>query len=580
MYLIRTLSHVLLLLTFLFKLTAHSQCDFDSLRFYQEKGNFEKALYIIDKCKNQEDVSASERSNAFYLEGNIYRQKGNYVQAVNSYESGLEIAVKNDLYKLEAGILNSLGGLYVETESFEKGLKYINQSLDIYKSRFPDLKSDICLILTNIGNIHIFLEDYEQALYYLNEADLLNSKVGNEYYGSLIYSGIGLCELKLNNTEKAIFYLQTGLESSRKSGDKQSEIAVLANLGNAYVTQENYVLADSLLSEALSQARFLNDKYLIKEVLSVLISLSEKKQDFTRAYNYQKEYVEIKDTLFQQDLNNKLTSAELNYENIKKEKRILELNVKNQRQGFYLVLGLIALAIVVLLFVLSVQRTKLKNTREIAELQSKMFRLQIKPHFIFNVLSSIQSYMSINEGKKAAVYLSKFARLMRNVLEQSQSEFNTIAHEVSILKHYLDLQQLRFEKGFEYNFSISKEIDPEIILIPPLLLQPLIENAVEHGFNDMIENALLEIDFKLIDGALWVDIKDNGRGMDSREYDQKNDSELIKRESLSMKIISEQLRHYSGQFKEEYQLLATDLRSQGKTGTLIQVKVPFKKQIA
>jgi LytS/YehU family sensor histidine kinase len=188
--------------------------------------------------------------------------------------------------------------------------------------------------------------------------------------------------------------------------------------------------------------------------------------------------------------------------------------------------------------------------------------------------------MSNNDGKKAAVFLSKFARLMRNVLEQSQIEFNSITHETNILSYYLELQQLRFEDGFDFDFDIDERIDPDIYLIPPLILQPVLENAIEHGFKDASQKGKIDIIFRLNNSDLYIEIIDNGIGINSIKKDVASSNSLVKTESLSMKIISEQLEFYSKRLKNTYFIKHEDLSKFGKTGTKVTIKMPYQTQKA
>lgn len=563
------------------------QLAIDQAAKFQETNQLDSAIVVLKKAINsvgKNSVGLDQKKAMIYFQlGNLYRQKASYSAAVDMFEKGLSIAVKNSMYLMEARILNSLGGLYTETENYEKGLSNCNMALAIYQNKFSDRTKDICLLYANIGNIQIALENFDAALSNLNNALELNKKIKNDYYFSLIYSGIGLSHLEKKEFELAMQNLRLGVESSQKSGNIPSEIANLANIGTVYLEQKKYDEADSILILAQEKAIEVNDKFLIKEVLSVLIKLHKSTGNYKKAFNYQEQLIAAKDSLFTNDLKNKLAVLDLNYENVKKEKEILSLKVQNQQQSYRLnqnklliVIGLVVFLVFVLIFTIIVQRNKLRTTHKIAELQNKMFRSQIRPHFIFNVLSSIQTYISNNDSKKAVVFLSKFARLMRNVLEQSQIEFNSITHEVSILSYYLELQQLRFEKGFDFEFNIDEAIDSDVFLIPPLILQPIIENSVEHGINSTSEGGRIEIVFRMEDQDLFVEIIDNGAGIESIKKKNNEMKSLLKTESLSLKLIGQQLQYYNKRMKRDFFLTYEDLSASGSTGTKVTIKMPYQ----
>lgn len=575
------------------KTSANTEKRLQEVVRLQQSGLLDSAIYVLNKELNSLNRRSKSKAididkvHLYYALGNVHLQKGIYSKAVESYEKGLSLAVKRSMTSMEAKILNSLGSVYVETENYRKGGNYVKDALKIYEDHFPERQDEICLLLTNVGNIQLELKEYDAAFGNLKRALQINEKIKNECRYPLIYSGLGQCHLKKKEFNNAIQSFDLGLKSSKNCGNLPAEIANMANLSDVFIELGDYDIADSILVEAYAKITNNKDKYLLKELLSSLIDLHDRQGNFDIAYNYQKELIVIKDSLFTEDLNNKLAILDLNYENVKKEKKILSLKVLNQRQSYQLnrnrllfIIGLIVVLLLGLGLIVLTQRNKLRNTRKIAELQNKMFRSQMRPHFIFNVLSSIQTYMSNNDGKKAAVFLSKFARLMRNVLEQSKIDFNSMSHEINILSYYLELQQLRFEDGFDFNFDIDDRIDPDIYLIPPLILQPILENAIEHGFQDTSKRGNIDIVFRLNASDLFIEITDNGIGIDSIQQKEASSNSLVKTESLSMKIISEQLEFYDRRLKNEYFMKHEDLSQFGKTGTKVTIKMPYKIQKA
>lgn len=565
----------------------------DSMQYELELqlGHAYRDQSIMDSAERiYKRLAGSDKNNIDHIQiealihlGNIYRQRSDYSNAVTQYESAINKAIQGNHYRLEAMALNSLGGLYTETENFELGTKFCEEALEIYKVHFPEKKKDICLFMANIGNIQIALGDYDRALRFLKNAKEYNEPDENIYYNSLIYSGLGLCYLKLKDHRNALIYLNKGVKSSIDAKNVPSEIANLANLGNAYLDIKDYEQSEEALNLAYIKAIELKDKYLIKEVLSVYIPLKEAKGEYKSAFEFQKKYTELKDSLYSDDLNMQLANAQLNYDFFKKEKEILELKVKNQEQEsalnksrMWVIIGLFLLISFVALFIIFNQRNKLKSSKRIHELENKMFRLQIKPHFIFNVMSSIQNYMNKNEGKKAAVYLSKFARLIRNVLEETKKEFVTIEQELQMLQYYLDLQQLRFDPGFTYAFEIDEEIDPEVMKIPPMLIQPIVENAIEHGISGQFQEGHIVISFNVINSGIEVHVRDNGKGM---EKGAELRSSYIEKESFSLKILEEQLRFYSATYKQSFSItqISNSDKSAGPTGTEVIIQMPLQE---
>ena len=154
------------------------------------------------------------------------------------------------------------------------------------------------------------------------------------------------------------------------------------------------------------------------------------------------------------------------------------------------------------------QQEKMKN--EIRDLERSALQAQMNPHFIFNCLNSIQRFIQDNEKDKAMDYLAKFARLVRQSLTASTESKILLDQEISMLDNYLALEKLRFKNRFDYSIDIADNIDPLMIRIPPLLIQPYVENAVVHGMKNKDSGGLISVSFKIEEENLYVSVKDNG----------------------------------------------------------------------
>jgi len=142
----------------------------------------------------------------------------------------------------------------------------------------------------------------------------------------------------------------------------------------------------------------------------------------------------------------------------------------------------------------------------------KAIKSQMNPHFFYNALNTIQSYILSNDKKQAVNYLSKFSNLTRTILEMSEKETISIAEEVKTLGLYLDIEKARFEEDFEYQILVDKKIDAENIKIPTMLLQPYVENVVKHGLLHKQGKKLVTIHFQKIDKHIRISVDDNGIG--------------------------------------------------------------------
>lgn len=180
--------------------------------------------------------------------------------------------------------------------------------------------------------------------------------------------------------------------------------------------------------------------------------------------------------------------------------------------------GLSALAISLMFW--SVYRYRMSNLKhelslqqQISDLEKSALQAQMNPHFIFNTLNSIQSYILQNQPTKAVTYLSRFAKLVRHSLDASIHGKVTLEDEVAMLDNYLALEQERFNHRFAYSITISEEIADEFMEIPSMLIQPFVENAVLHGMAGKKADGKIDLVFDKIDeGGILVKVKDNGGG--------------------------------------------------------------------
>ena len=191
--------------------------------------------------------------------------------------------------------------------------------------------------------------------------------------------------------------------------------------------------------------------------------------------------------------------------------------------GLHVFLLLLLIGIFIYSRINRVKRTERERGRinqEMHELEMKALRSQMNPHFLFNAINSIQNFVIKNDSKSAQKYLTKFARLIRLVLENSKSEFIPLRQEIDTVSLYIDLEALRASHQFEYIFHIDENINTDLIKIQPLLLQPYVENAIMHGLRPLRgRKGLLEITIKRQNDMLVCEIRDNGIG---REKARKN----------------------------------------------------------
>ena len=224
-----------------------------------------------------------------------------------------------------------------------------------------------------------------------------------------------------------------------------------------------------------------------------------------------------------------------------------------------------------------VEKRMLEIEKQMFDLEQKALRLQMNPHFIFNSLNSIQSYILTNDPENAVTYLGKFSQLMRLILSNSANKYIPVKEELKAIRYYLDLEKLRFENKFDYNITIDKKIDEDFVEVPPMIIQPYIENAIIHGLLHKPNKGQIDIDFKLNKDLIICTIKDNGVGRDKAMEIDKTSG--IKRKSKGMLITKARLEILNRQSKDEFSVKIFDLKDENENaiGTKVKLKIQYKE---
>ena len=215
--------------------------------------------------------------------------------------------------------------------------------------------------------------------------------------------------------------------------------------------------------------------------------------------------------------------------------------------------------------------------KQIFELEQKSLRLQMNPHFLFNSLNSIQSFVIENDTDKAIYYLSRFSQLMRLILNNSQQTFIVLQEELKVIKIYLDLERLRYDNIFNYTITIDADIEEEFIAIPPMIIQPYLENAIIHGLINRKRDGELKIELKLLDNYILCIIQDNGIGREAALKIREQSG--INHKSSGMLITQERLDIINKKGKDQLSVNIIDLKSDDgiAKGTRIELMILYKE---
>jgi sensor histidine kinase YesM len=213
--------------------------------------------------------------------------------------------------------------------------------------------------------------------------------------------------------------------------------------------------------------------------------------------------------------------------------------------------------------------------QKLSQTEIAALRAQMNPHFIFNCLNSIQYFTARNEADKASDYLAKFSRLIRLVLENSRSDKVTLDNELETLRLYIEMEAMRFRDKFGYQINVNPDIDTEAVQIPPLLIQPFVENAIWHGLMHKEDKGSITIDVTMVGTTIQVVIADDGVGR-QKAAEIKSKS-ATKNKSFGMKVTAERIELINQMYNINTQVSIEDLQDQNHqpAGTKVIINIPI-----
>jgi sensor histidine kinase YesM len=270
-------------------------------------------------------------------------------------------------------------------------------------------------------------------------------------------------------------------------------------------------------------------------------------------------------------------------ERIEKENILLlqenKLKEAGIRQSRYVIVLLIILAVFIIISGwIILRQSRMKNLHEKVMLEQKLLRAQMNPHFIFNSLASIQNFIIKQDDMNASIYLSHFSDLVRNILEHSAYENIPLEKEINTINNYLELQKLRFRDKFAYTISIDDQVDTGVLEVPPMLVQPFIENAIEHGIRHKNSTGLVTVEIKQEKGNLVIIIEDDGVGREKAK--EIESSKYKEHQSMATQITRERLASLNRKLKNKVIFEIIDLKDQSGNGlgTRVNFTLPCSNQ--
>jgi tetratricopeptide (TPR) repeat protein len=531
-----------------------------------------------------------ELPQVFVALGSIYVNQGNYSAAIELYYKALQLFEKNKSYEGMGYAQINIAQIYHLQDNYVAAIKFLTSAYENYEKGSAIMGMMDCIDKLFVA--YIFLDKNNEAIEIVEKGINLIEKspidsMSVEQEMLYLYKARLHCRKKEFKT--GIEYYKKTIALSEINGSLGFISSRKLDLARAYFDIKDYENAALVGQAALAIAKERHEKEVEYVVSGFLGEVYELTGDYKLAYALQKSFIEIRDSIQKDEVERLVIEKQFQYDYEKREilsaaanqKEISEIKLiaaqKNSRKNVLLISMclVVCFLIIAAYFMYKFQRQKNTIAHQNANLlKQKLLISQMNPHFIFNALNAIQNFILKKDPLTASGYLANFSELVRMILDFSRKDFIDLQSELKFLKNYLDLQQLRANNNFEYRFEFDESVDPDLIAVPPMLSQPFIENAIEHGGFDAQNKGLIIIRFKINGDDLTCEIEDNGIGMEN-SLGAKN-KKTSTHESLALKITEERIETlYQSNQKKGVQIIDKKYLSLAESGVLISFTIPL-----
>lgn len=541
---------------------------------YYNTGDYNKAITYFTKAQNiykTVDDNKNEEYTLRHLAESYEKlnQKGKASGYYEQVEQKTNSSSRKTDYRVKNSRIKGKDGKAEEAISDLESELLNNRQLD------PQQKIDIYL---ELGNLYLAEKKQDKGVDNINKALEISGKVANDTILSnslnsawQIYEGNNLSELNYTTQKLA-------LDSAVFSNNVTVQNSANYNIGLSLL-DKNAEKAVPYFEQSFKLTKDQKNKTDHIKAVERLSEAYERSGEYKKALAKYKEYVGLVDSLKESEIEGKLQNELLSNKYEVQESRIKELLLKQiekekaiQSQRYTilgLIIGISAFLILTYFLVKNIRQKQRANT--IIKLAS--LRSQMNPHFIFNSLNSVNGFISNNEERKANRYISDFSKLMRTVLNNSNNPTITLADEIKSLEIYMSLEHSRFADKFDYEIIIDQNLNTEDIEVPPMLIQPYVENAVWHGLRYKDTKGFLSLSIAQKDGKLRVTVNDNGIGRAKSQKLKTAHQQDYK--STGIANTKERIRLLNKLHNEHFSVAITDIKK-GDTiqGTKVELEMP------
>ncbi len=505
------------------------------------KGDNEKAIKYFKKTLeiNYSRNDSSAISNMMENIGMIYQYISVYDSAMTYYVNSIRIRERLNHKRLFNSYCD-MATLYEEMGDTVNQRKYLLQAREIIQNYTQPIYDNMAIWHNSWGDYLNLIGEKDSLEYHYSKTYEYSEAIGWKMGMATAAGNLAEVYSDRRDYQRSLTEHFRALQLSKEMDYVFGIIEEYNYIAGLYRTMRNNGMSRIYADSALQQSRIHGYSGLELAALNELYLNSKELNDFRSALEFHLEYTQLNDSIYAVERQNRIAELETQYETEKKDHQIHLLAAENQIKTQQMQLGMVVLALLIMgSFATYIYFFMQKRNAKFVELalQHRLSRAQLNPHFLSNALSSIQRYIYDQKTDTAIQYLGKFSSLNRSVLEHTMVESISLDQEIEMLNNYLEFEQIRLGNKFDFQILTDGELETEMIYIPPLFIQPFVENAVKHGMQEAVEKGVITIQFTDQQNIIKVEISDNGKGINP----DANHNEDTGKVSRSLQIIKKRI---------------------------------------
>lgn len=530
---------------------------------------FQKSLFLHQALNDHEGVA-----NQYENMGISYKDAARYEDAIRCQLQSLKIRQENGLKKKIAANLRNISVLYSRLKNPVKQEEYIRQALAVLQEDSAAKPTEYPCVYNEMALVFVNKEQPDSALVFYKMSYDYSKKIGWQTGISIALQNIGGIYANLNKYTKAQQYYREALTIAEKSNAPGDASSLYLEIAKCYADSSAKFLPQAIECaekgyQLVKKRSYVDDEIKLTDFLSKHYAKAGRYQ---QAYEMQILSQTLKDSTLSNEHKKSVEELENKFQSEAKGRQIEKLNAENRFNRLTIRWGVAVFVLILLSVVLFINYLRKKNIMARNELEQKLLRSQMNPHFIFNALAAIQNFMLKNDPKKAAGYLGSFSALSRSVLTNSSKETVSLEEEIKMLKDYIELEKLRMQDSFDYQIIYDENEELDFIKIPPMMIQPFVENAIKHGLASIKSGGLLKLTIVCHENHITAEVTDNGVGMGNAQPESGK-----KHKSMAMSIFEKRRNLLESKYKKNLSFAINDLLTgnQTESGTKITITLPI-----